>query len=207
MKPKYLLLISTLSIAAVAVGAVISKGATTPIENAYGKDGTLAYSMTLDSSTNTLFQGRYGEGTASTSTKTGGSVSFASYVFNNKGNLSLESHGANTFTMKGRHNDLRTMIGSIGKDDEGFSDITSITVTFTAEISDRIGNFWAFASDKAITDVPSEGGASVRSNDPVTIPFSGSNDHHFAIVYGGDSSHSDADYWVAISSIVINYTC
>ena len=202
MKPKYLLLISTLSIAAVAVGAVISKGATTPIENAYGEDGKLAYSMTLDYKTNTLFQGGYGAGTASTATSTKQwEIDFASYVFQPRSDA-MHSYGTNTFTLVARNNGVHTMFGNT----KPFSSITSVTVNYTYDGYDGTTSLYIYGSNEVITSIPEDGGESLQNSSGAEM-LKNKGYRYFAISASGATSHPDATYYIGISSIVINYTC
>lgn len=205
MKPKYLLLISTLSIAAVAVGAVISQGATTPIENAYGEDGQKEYTMVLDAGSNDLFSTvKYGAGTASTATPTGqSSVGFESYVFEDiQGSSEFGSHGTNTFTLCGRRDHFSTMIGNT----DPFYSITSVTVNYTYDSDKAMSTLYIYGSDTPITSIPSSGRVSLqyKSGSPM---LKNGRYRYFAIVQSGASANADYVYHIGISSIVIEYTC
>ena len=202
MKPKYLLLISTLSIAAVAVGAVISQGATTPIENAYGEDGKLAYSMTLDYTTNALFEGGYGAGAASTATSTKQwEIDFASYVVH-PGSDDMHSYGTNTFTLVASNNGVHTMFGNT----KPFSSITSVKVNYSYDAYDGTSSLYIYGSNEVITSIPNDGGELLQNHQGAEM-LKGKGYRYFAISASGATAHPSATYYIGISSIVINYTC
>ncbi len=206
MKPKYLLLISTLSIAAVAVGAVISQGATTPIENAYGEDGQKEYTMVLDAGSNDLFRAvKYGAGTASTATPTGqSSVGFKSYVFEGvQGSSEFKSHGTDTFTLCGRRDHFSTMIGNT----DPFYSIISVTINYTYDSDKAMSTLYIYGSNTQITSIPStDDGVSLQNNNGSPMLKNGGY-RYFAIAHSGASANADYVYHIGISSIVIKYTC
>ncbi len=207
MKSAHLIAVALGGIALVA-GAASLNTAYVHIDRAQGNNGTGSYSMMLDNTTNTLFQGVSGAGTASSIS--GGkqsTVGFASYVYNGEPGKSKSATG---YTMWGAHSGIHMILTNTSP----IYNITSMAITFSPEAVDRMGNFRIYTSSTAFsseTDPFSDEGftqvLSGNSGETYTDPFAGNEDHYFAILFGGNSSHTSNAYYITLSKIVIGYDC
>lgn len=207
MKRLHLLGISLLGITATAVGMGIAQSSYVEHpQNALGNDGKGSYSMTLNSSSNTLFQGGYEAGTASTLTSSGqASVGFRAYEFNNADRSKMSSRGADKFTLTGVSSGIHMLFGNV----DPFYKITAITVTFDYDYDNAQSSFNLYGSDEPITEIPDSGGTNLwsKTGNRITTLFSGHEYHYFALAASGYSGSGNADYHIGISTIYIEYTC
>ncbi len=206
MKSAHLIAVALGGIALIA-GAASLNTAYVHIDRAQGNGGTGSYSMTLKNTTNTLFQGVSGAGTASSTSRDGNTIGFKSYVLSGTAGV---SRGDDVYTLTGCHNNTWMMLTNTSP----FYDITEISVTFTEEegVSARLGNFKMWSSPNPITsrtfDSETMVEASVSTSGvAVDTCFGGTTNHYFALIYGGDSSKPSNTYRIAVSEMVIYYNC